>query len=96
MPYHAKRRIHLAMGLKAARRRAALSAKAASAFLTAEGIPCRRGTLLAWERGEGPTSREPFASDLATIAAVYGFAVQDFFDYEISDVHPNGATLDNS
>jgi hypothetical protein len=34
---------------------------------------------LAWERGIGRTSREPFASDLAVIASVYGCSVADFF-----------------
>jgi transcriptional regulator with XRE-family HTH domain len=80
MAYNSQRRSQLGAGLKAARRRAGLSASDASAALTAKGLKCRRGTLLAWERGVGPTSREPFSSDLRLIASLYGCDVQDFFN----------------
>lgn len=43
------------------------------------GLQCSRGTLLAWERGFGRTSREPFASDLVVIAAGYNCSVNDLF-----------------
>jgi len=59
--------------------KAGLSAAAAAKLILAAGIKCRRGTLLAWERGNAPTCREPFASDLPIIAGVYGCDVSDFF-----------------
>jgi hypothetical protein len=77
--YHLQRRAILALGLKTARRLAGLSALAASRLIAAQGIKCQRGTLLAWERAFGPTSREPFASDLATIAQVYGCSVESLY-----------------
>lgn len=85
MVYDMSRRAALAEGLKAARRETGLSASSASALLVAKGLRCSRGTLLAWERGTGKTSREPFASDLATIAALYGCSVDAFFSYGRSD-----------
>ena len=39
---------------------------------------------MAWERGIGPTTREPFASDLAIISEVYGCQVDEFFAVEPS------------
>jgi hypothetical protein len=48
--------------------------------MISEYIPCTRGTLIAWERGEGVTSREPFASDLGVLALVLRCQVSDFFD----------------
>jgi transcriptional regulator with XRE-family HTH domain len=68
-----------AAALKAARRRSGLSAQQAAALLAAQGLVCSRGTLLAWERGQGPTTREPFASDLAIIAGIYRCAVDELF-----------------
>lgn len=79
MAYNAERRRSLALGLKAARRRANVSASHASQMIAANGVKCSRGTLLAWERGVGRTSREPFASDLAVIARVYCCKVDEFF-----------------
>ncbi len=79
MPYNVGRRTILAKGLKTARQKAALSAKEASERLTAAGVNCTRGTLLAWERGGGRTSREPFASDLWLISHAYGIAVSELF-----------------
>lgn len=79
MPYDVDRRAQLAEGLKAARRTSGLSAQSAANMLAAHGIRCSRGTLLAWERGRGKTSREPFASDLNAIAIVYGCTVDDLF-----------------
>jgi transcriptional regulator with XRE-family HTH domain len=73
------RRARLARGLKAARFRAKFPAKQAAMLLTSMGLSCQRGTLLAWERGRGTTSREPYASDLPVIAAVYGCSVDDLF-----------------
>ncbi len=77
--YSADRRAALARGLKAARRQAGLTAGDAAAKLTDAGLHCKRGTLLAWERGIGSTSREPFASDLCIIARVYGCEVYWLF-----------------
>lgn len=71
MPYDKNRRRLFATSLKAARRRAGLTSDAAAALICSHGIPCTRGTLLAWERGHGATSREPFASDLFIIACIY-------------------------
>lgn len=85
MAYNAERRRNLGLALKAARQRANFSASHASQIISANGIKCSRGTLLAWERGIGRTSREPFASDLAVIARVYGCEVDDFF----KKVHPD-------
>ncbi len=78
--YDVHRRTLLAQGLKGARQRLGISARDAAAQLTAHGLDCTRGTLLAWERGGGRTSREPFASDLAVVAAVYHCAVAEFFN----------------
>ncbi len=80
MGYDIERRTNLAKQLKAARQRAALSAKDAAEKLTGLGVACSRGTLLAWERGGGRTSREPFASDLGTLARAYDCSVSDFFN----------------
>lgn len=85
MPYDHLRRAALAEKLKAARRAAGLSASVASALIDAKGLKCSRGTLLAWERGFGRTSREPFASDLAVIAQVYGCSVEHFFNSAVTD-----------
>ena len=79
MSYDGNRRYDLASGLKAARHNTGLSAARAATLISAAGIRCTRGTLLAWERGYGATSREPFASDLSSIAEVYGCCVGDFF-----------------
>ncbi len=79
VPYDITRRASFANGLKAARKRSGLSAQDAASQLTAKGIDCTRGTLLAWERGSGPTTREPFASDLPMIASVYHCTVDLFF-----------------
>lgn len=79
MSYNADRRRVLGRGLKAARMRVSLSAAGASELITAKGVKCTSGTLLAWERGKGVTSREPFASDLLVIASVYGCSLNDFF-----------------
>lgn len=79
MAYHVERRAQLASGLKAARRNSGLSAQTAASMLAMHGIRCSRGTLLAWERGRGKTSREPFASDLQAIAEIYGCSVDDLF-----------------
>jgi transcriptional regulator with XRE-family HTH domain len=78
--YDIERRTNLAKRLKAARQRAALSAKEAAEKLTSLGVACSRGTLLAWERGGGRTSREPFASDLNVLATAYACSVNVFFD----------------
>ena len=80
MGYDIERRTRFARRLKAARQRAQLSAKQASERLTSMGVACSRGTLLAWERGGGRTSREPFASDVALLAAAYGCDVNSLFD----------------
>ncbi len=82
VPYDIQRRAVFANGMKAARNRSGLSAQQAAALLTAHGLECTRGTLLAWERGQGPTTREPFASDLTIIARVYGCSVDEFFSSE--------------
>jgi transcriptional regulator with XRE-family HTH domain len=74
-----ERRTSLGKGLKAARNRAGFSVKEAAARLSSQGLECKRGTLLAWERGGGRSSREPFASDLQLIASMYGCHVDDFF-----------------
>ena len=74
------RRNVLSAGLKAARNRAGLSANEAASLLVSRGIPCKRGTLLAWERGSGQSTREPYASDLTMIASVYGCSVDEFFN----------------
>lgn len=79
MAYHVERRAQLANGLKSARRNSGLSAQTAASLLATHGIRCSRGTLLAWERGQGKTSREPFASDLHAIASIYGCTVDDLF-----------------
>jgi len=77
--YNSSRRSILAQGLKAARQKANLKSDEAAKLLSEMGLSCRRGTLLAWERGVGTTSREPYASDLPLIAHVYGCNVSDFF-----------------
>lgn len=82
MSYDIDRRTVLAMGLKSARKRAGLSANKAASLLLSRGLRCTRGTLLAWERGGGMTSREPFASDLIVIADSYGCSVKDFFQMD--------------
>lgn len=79
MTYNPERRQRLGLALKTARQRAGLSASAASALIMARGLKCSRGTLLAWERGIGRTSREPFCSDLHLIASIYQCSVNDFF-----------------
>jgi transcriptional regulator with XRE-family HTH domain len=79
VPYNVGRRTVLARGLKLARQQAGLSAKTAAEKLTASGVSCTRGTLLAWERGGGRTSREPFASDLWLISQAYGCSVNELF-----------------
>ena len=79
MAYDADRRAILGRGLKAARQNSELSARAAVVKLAEGGLHCTRGTLLAWERGRGPTSREPFASDLCLIAAIYGCRIEELF-----------------
>src|SRR5579859_2458620 len=79
MSYDSHRRAMFAKGLKAARQRAGVSAQEASAQLAARGLECSLGTLLAWERGVGTTTREPSASDLAVIAAIYACPVDFFF-----------------
>lgn len=81
MPYNPHRRALFAKGLKAARKRAGLSAQQAAALLVERGLGCTRGTLLAWERGVGPTTREPFASDLGLIAGVYGCTIGSFYHH---------------
>lgn len=86
MSYNAERRGILAWGLKVARKNATFSASAAAAAIAAAGIPCSRGTLLAWERGDGYTSREPFGSDLPIIAAIYGCSIADFFTQPKPDI----------
>jgi transcriptional regulator with XRE-family HTH domain len=77
--YDAQRRLILGLGLKAARQKAGLTAGKAASLIAERGIRCRASTLFAWERGIGPGSREPFASDLAMIAAVYGCTVDSFY-----------------
>ncbi len=79
MAFDIEGRRTLALGLKTARKRCGLSALRAASLMAERGLKCTRGTLLAWERGAGVTSREPFASDLTVIASVYGCSVQDFF-----------------
>lgn len=79
MSYDSKRRCVLALGLKAARKKAGLSAADAARLISATGIRCTQGTLLAWERGTGVTCREPFASDLPIIAGIYCCKIGDFF-----------------
>lgn len=74
-----ERRARLAKGLKRARERSGMTSKEASAELTQRGLPCTLGTLLAWERGTGVTSREPFASDLGLIAELYRCTVESLF-----------------
>jgi transcriptional regulator with XRE-family HTH domain len=90
MSYDPERRRLLGLALKTARQRTGLSAAAASALIIAKGLKCSRGTLLAWERGAGRTSREPFCSDLNLIAAVYQCSVNDFFYNELQTALPDG------
>ena len=73
------RSTNLARGLKSARTRAGLDAKEAAKLLNGSGITCRRETILAWERTDGETSREPSPSDLAINAAVFGCSVGELF-----------------
>lgn len=80
-----ERRARLARGLKRARERAGLTSKEAAAELTRLGLPCTLGTLLAWERGSGVTSREPFASDLGLIAELYHCSVEALFADEAAE-----------
>lgn len=94
MSYDIERRTVLAVGLKAARKRAGLSANKAASLLLSRGLRCTRGTLLAWERGGGMTSREPFASDLVVIADAYGCSVQDFFQMGRSETTPAESLLE--
>jgi transcriptional regulator with XRE-family HTH domain len=93
MSYDCERRTILGAGLKMARKRAGLSAKKAVSLLLEKGLPCTRGTLLAWERGGGLTSREPFASDLTVLASAYGCSVQDFFGVKVPEPMPEAAEL---
>lgn len=94
MMYDAERRKLLGLNLKAARRRAGLAASTASALIAAKGLKCSRGTLLAWERGVGRTSREPFCSDLNLIASVYQCSVNDFFRNAVQvTANGNGASV---
>ena len=79
MPYNIDRRSDLACGLKSARRNMKLTAASASKLISAKGVKCARGTLVAWERGNGLGSREPFASDLPIIAGIYECDVADLF-----------------
>lgn len=79
MTYHPDRRKRLGECLKAARKQAGLSATKAALLLQSKGLRCSRGTVLAWERGLGHTSREPFSSDLRLIAEAYACTVDDFF-----------------
>lgn len=79
MSYDPERRRSLAEGLKSARRRAGISSAAAAARLSVLGLKCTRGALLAWERGSGRTSREPFASDIGLFAALYDCSVADIY-----------------
>jgi transcriptional regulator with XRE-family HTH domain len=81
MSFCAARRSVLASGLKAARHAAGLSAKDAAELISAAGVRCTRGTLLAWERGIGTTSREPYGSDLPVIVAVYRCTIADLFRF---------------
>lgn len=88
MAYDPLRRKLLGRGLKEARRQAGISASTAAAAISARGLHCTRGTLLAWERGVGRTSREPFCSDLCLIAGIYQCCVNDFFkdfDYDFHE-----------
>jgi transcriptional regulator with XRE-family HTH domain len=71
--------------MKAVRLRAGLNAADAAQLISASGIKCTRGTLLAWERGIGATSREPFASDLSVIAGIYRCKVADLFASQAAD-----------
>jgi transcriptional regulator with XRE-family HTH domain len=79
------RRTALGRGLKTARNRAGMTVKEAASKLSSLGLECKRGTLLAWERGGGRSSREPFASDLAVIATLYGCQVNEFFPHDAPD-----------
>ena len=72
-----RRHASLAYGIEAARRRSGLTVEEASHALTRRGIRCRCDTLLMWERGHGPSSREPRASDLSVIAEVYECDIAD-------------------
>jgi transcriptional regulator with XRE-family HTH domain len=83
MSFHPERRHQLAAGLKAARHKSGLSASQAADLIAIKGLACTRGTLLAWERGTGGTSREPFASDLSVLASVYGCRVMEFFQVQL-------------
>ena len=97
MSYNKERRQTLAMGLKAARHKSGMSASRAAALITLKGLACTRGTLLAWERGVGCTSREPFASDLSVLAAIYGCKIAEFFHLELpvaSDEPAGGLQLE--
>jgi transcriptional regulator with XRE-family HTH domain len=95
-----ERRTALGSGLKAARNRAGFTVKEAAGRLSARGLECKRGTLLAWERGGGRSSREPFASDLQLIASIYGCHVDDFFSplarnvSGVTEISENGDDLD--
>ena len=51
------RRTSLGRGLKAAQIAAGFSVKEAASKLSSFGLECKRGTLLAWERGGGRSSR---------------------------------------
>jgi transcriptional regulator with XRE-family HTH domain len=79
MSFHTQRRAAFAARLKKIRRKSGLSASAAAELIRNHGLACSRGTLLAWERGQGTTSREPFASDLSILAAVFNCRIEDFF-----------------
>lgn len=79
MSYHPDRRKRLGQCLKAARKKAGLSATKAALLLQSKGLRCSRGTVLAWERGYGHTSREPFSSDLGVIADAYACSIDEFY-----------------
>ncbi len=77
MAFDIDRRARLGRGLKIARRKLALTCADAARLISTAGVRCSEATLMAWERGRGRGSREPFASDLSVIARVYGCRIDD-------------------
>jgi transcriptional regulator with XRE-family HTH domain len=69
----------LATNLRAARKRAGLSATEAAQRMQESSVACTRATLLRWERIGGSRGSEPHASDLPVIAQVYECSISRLF-----------------
>lgn len=96
MAFDTERRARLGRGMKACRTKAGLTRADASSMISVAGIRCSPATLMAWERGRGGGSREPFASDLVMIAGVYHCRIDELCGYssaESSDRAEFNATL---